>query len=335
MLPINNTSLIPTSGVVSLAPKDISTKGASVKDTYLDQNSLNSVKALGRKNDPQALKEIAKKFEAMFVQQMLKSMRDANAVFSEGDMFSSDEEKFHQEMLDQQMVLNLTSGKGVGLAKSMYEQMQRAYGNLNPEGATDVRVIQDPLIMPYKKTISSKAEITRSTTERTPQEFIAEMKPFADKAAKQLNVNSDVLLAQAALETGWGKNILHDLNGNNSFNIFNIKKGASWEGKSLGVDSVEYTQNVAEKKRADFRQYDNYGQGFSDYIALIKSNPRYQKVLESGMDSGNYAEALQKSGYATDPDYAEKIKSLLNHDAIRSASSDETLTTLVSEVTRG
>ena len=99
-----------------------------VKDSYLDQNALNSVKAMGRKNDPQALKEISKKFEGMFVQQMLKSMRDANEVFAEGNELSSSEVKFHQDMLDQQMVLNLTSGKGIGLATSMYQQMIKSYG---------------------------------------------------------------------------------------------------------------------------------------------------------------------------------------------------------------
>jgi peptidoglycan hydrolase FlgJ len=305
---------------------------APLKDTALDQNSLNSIKAMGRKNDPQALKEVAKKFEAMFVQQMLKSMRDANAVFSEGDIFSSDEEKFHQEMLDQQMVLNLTSGKGIGLAKVMYEQMQRAYGNKNaietsqPSTANQFTVNQPPALI-------SRVGI-KNSPEKTPEQFMAELKPFADKAAEALNIKPDVLLAQVALETGWGKNILHDKDGNNSFNIFNIKKGSSWEGKSIGVKSLEYSQGVAEKKQSDFRQYESYWEGFVDYIGLIKTSPRYQKALESGNNSAHYADALQKSGYATDPDYAEKIKSLLNHDLIRTVLSPKNLASQVSEFIR-
>src|SRR3954465_3870190 len=122
MASIDNTSLTSPAARTS-----------SIQDTYLDQNSLNSVKAMGRHDDPKALKEIAKKFEAMFVQQMLKSMRDANEVFADGDMFSSQEVKFHQDMLDQQMVLNLTSGEGIGLAKTMYQQMQKMYGKKSTE----------------------------------------------------------------------------------------------------------------------------------------------------------------------------------------------------------
>ena len=130
MLPIDSKSsgMLPTTSLLTGASAGASAKETTVKDTFLDQNSLNSVKAMGRKNDPEALKQIAKKFEGMFVQQMLKSMREANEVFAEGDMFSSEEEKFHQDMLDQQMVLNLTSGKGIGLATSMYQQMQKIYG---------------------------------------------------------------------------------------------------------------------------------------------------------------------------------------------------------------
>lgn len=132
MLPLTNTSTLgstlPTTPVI--------------KDSYLDQNSLNSVKVMGHHDNPQALKEISKKFEAMFVQQMLKSMRDANAVFEEDDVFSSKEVKFHQEMLDQQMVLNLTSGEGMGLGKAMYQQMLQAYGKKG--SANDVDSISKP-----------------------------------------------------------------------------------------------------------------------------------------------------------------------------------------------
>lgn len=316
---------------------------SSVKDNYLDQNSLNSVKAMGRHNDPKALKEIAKKFEAMFVQQMLKSMRDANEVFADGDMFSSQEVKFHQDMLDQQMVLNLTSGEGIGLAKTMYQQMQKMYGKksdgidasstgiLNPE--VDTLKINSINQLPSTKTIKpltsnsavgeappliSRAGV-KSSIAQTPEEFVAKVRPYAEKAAAELNINPDVLLAQAALETGWGKHLLHDTQGNNSFNMFNIKANADWQGKSVGVNSLEYKQGVTQQERSEFRQYDNYVQSFSDYVSLIKNNPRYQQVMAAGSDSAGYADALQKTGYATDPQYADKIKRLLSHDSIRAA----------------
>jgi peptidoglycan hydrolase FlgJ len=294
----------------------------TVKDNYLDQNSLSAVKAMGRNNNPQALKEIAKKFEGMFVQQMLKSMREANAVFDEGDMFSSDEVKFHQDMLDQQMVINLTSGKGIGLATSMYQQMQALYGKKNAADVIENKTIENKTNenkINSNKIIETKAAENKMPVAQTPEEFIAALKPFAEKAAAELKINPDVLLAQAALETGWGKHVIHDPQGNNSFNIFNIKKNAAWEGKSVAVQSVEFKQGVAQIETANFRQYDNYLHSFSDYVALMKTNSRYQPALNAGNNSAEYAKALQQAGYATDPRYAEKIKNVLASDAIRAA----------------
>lgn len=334
MLPINN-NFIPASSAATLSA---SGKDSLIKDNYLDQNSLNAVKAMGRKNDPQALKEIAKKFEAMFVQQMMKSMRDANEVFSDGDMFSSSEVKFHQEMLDQQMVLNLTSGKGIGLATSMYQQMQAMYNKSAPAETTDEQLTLAPIAKPLAKNIITHAKAAeppilisraaivtdKNSIAQTQEEFVAALMPYAKQAAAELNIKTDVLLAQAALETGWGKHVIHDAQGKNSFNIFNIKKSSSWEGKSVGVKTLEYQKGIAQQEHAEFRQYNNYLHSFSDYVNVMKTNPRYQQALGAGANSAGYAEALQAAGYATDPDYAEKIKQLLMNDAIRSATVIET-----------
>ena len=131
-------------------------------------------------------------------------------------------------------------------------------------------------------------------------------------------MGTDVLLAQAALETGWGKFLIHDTKGNNTFNIFNIK-ATGWQGKSVAVNTLENKQGVTQQERANFRQYDDYAQSFADYVALIKNSARYKNALAAGNDSSAYAEALQKAGYATDPRYADKIKSLLTSDSIRAA----------------
>ncbi len=337
MLPIDNTSL--SSSLPSPTLGSSSIKAPAVRDNYFDQNSLNSVKSMGRKNDPEALREISKKFESMFVQQMLKSMRDANAVFGEDNVFSSKETEFHQEMMDQQMVLNLTSGEGIGLAKTMFQQMQQLYGHPAAPGAQsdsiktlerNLRVAPSikPLASALNETaISAKGSLLKDVSGRTgiktavaqtQEEFLAKIKPHAEKAAAELNVGTDVLLAQAALETGWGKHLIHDANGNNTFNIFNIKS-TGWQGKSVSVNTLENKQGVTQQERAGFRQYDDYSQSFADYVSLMKNNTRYKDVLAAGDNSTAYADALQKAGYATDPDYAGKIKSLLNNDSIRSA----------------
>lgn len=332
MTAIDNTSLTS-----ALAGSSTAGKTSAVKDNYFDQNSLNSVKLMGRHNDPAALKEISKKFEAMFVQQMLKSMRDANAVFADGDMFSSEEVKFHQELMDQQMVLNLTSGEGIGLAKSMFAQMQKLYGkpvDLNTQSEPiktldkslldrsslerSVKASQIPTTKIKPITTTDARSGTKSSVAQTPEEFLERVKPYAEKAAAELNVGTDVILAQAALETGWGKHLIHDTQGNNSFNIFNIK-ATGWQGKSVTVSTLENKQGVTQQERAAFRQYEDYEQSFADYVTLIKTNPRYKEALSAGTDSESYADALQKAGYATDPAYAEKIKRLINSDSIRTA----------------
>jgi len=324
-------SLDKTALTAGLPGASVAGQVSAVKDNYFDQNSLNSVKSMGRNNDPAALKEVAKKFEAMFVQQMLKSMRDANAVFGEDNLFSSDEVKFHQDLMDQQMVLNLTSGEGIGMAKAMYQQMQRLYGkpvDLDTQSEavkTLERSFNNPLppvsmLKPLAAPAPNKNAGAGSKTAvaQTREEFLEAVKPYAEKAAAELNVGTDVLLAQAALETGWGKYLIHDTQGNNTFNLFNIK-ATGWQGKSVTVNTLENKQGVAQQERSAFRQYEDYEQSFADYVALIKNNPRYKDALLAGDDSGNYAEALQKAGYATDPEYASKIKRLLNSDSIRTA----------------
>lgn len=320
---------ITNPSLTSLAPStSLGGHTSAIKDNFFDQNSLNSVKVMGRHNDPAALKEISKKFEAMFVQQMLKSMREANSVFSEGNLFSSEEVKFHQDMMDQQMVLNLTSGEGIGLAKTMFEQMQRSYGkpvDLNQSSEpvkTLERNFKTPLtraqLLPPSVVTKETNTGNKSAIAKSPEEFLEKLKPYAEKAAAELNVGTDVILAQAALETGWGKHLIHDTQGKNTFNLFNIK-ATGWSGKSVTVNTLENRQGVAQQERAAFRQYDDYADSFADYVALIKNNPRYKEALSLGSDSASYAEALQKAGYATDPAYAEKIKRLINSDSIRAA----------------
>jgi flagellar protein FlgJ len=366
---------------------DTGLKPAQVQDTYLDPNALDSIKAMGRDKDPAALKEVAKKFEAMFVQQMLKTMREANEAFGEGNYFDSQSTKFHRDMLDQQMVLNLTSGAGIGIADHFYKQMLQNYGgSMKAEAAGDA-VVHDgalPEAVKYKKSYEQTTDSTEAdaldawindfvrmsdnsrlqsvfsegdqqsvNAEQVPavpnyamipallnkpqpivsrggqkasisssqENFVMLLKPHAEKAAAELQINPDVLIAQIALETGWGKHVIHNKQGDNSFNLFNIKAGSQWQGDKVNVNTLEYRDGIAANEKADFRKYADYSESFSDYVRLMKNNPRYQQALDAGTNSSAYAEALQSAGYATDPQYAKKIKQLLNSDALKSLGS--------------
>lgn len=366
-----------------MLPIDTGVKLPQVQDNYLDPNSLNSIKAMGRDRDPQAVKEVAKKFEGLLVQQMLKSMREANDVFSEGNYLDSQTTRFHRDMLDQQMVINLTSGKGIGLADHFYQQIMQNHGSgmraendvqgkaglalsdlpARPVAASEgsglpgatadntdmlnnwindfmrmthnvqmaesdetgpqelpVTAVNYALIpqLLNKAPITSQAVGKKASISASQENFVMMLKPHAQKAAAELNINPDVLIAQVALETGWGKHVIHDRNGNNSFNLFNIKAGGQWQGDKVNVNTLEYRNGIAAQEKSDFRKYQSYADSFSDYVRLMKNSSRYEKALAAGTNSAAYAEALQSAGYATDPAYAKKIKSLLNSDAIKS-----------------
>lgn len=311
----------------------------SASDNYLDTNSLNKITQLSRKDNDAALKEVAKQFEALFLQQMLKTMRDTNQIFAEDNPMNSSEMQFHQEMLDQQMVLNLASGKGMGLAELFYRQMSPEYGKKSHIGgdlslserkifdrkpdATPAALLGEGKVLANDNEVSKSlpfyANETIKAPTKTAEEFVAGLMPYAQEAAKELNLDPDVLIAQAALETGWGKFVIKDRDGNSSFNLFNIKAGESWPGKKVSVSTLEYENGVAQKQQASFRSYDSYAESFADYIKLISNNPRYEKAKSLAQDAASYLDALQEGGYATDPNYADKIKSLLKSEPITQA----------------
>ncbi|WP_323814619.1 flagellar assembly peptidoglycan hydrolase FlgJ [Cellvibrio sp. NN19] len=370
-----------------MLPIDSSSGVSQVQDSYLDPNSLNSIKAMGRDKDPQALKEIAKKFEGLFVQQMLKTMRQANEAFGDGNMFDSQTTRFHRDMLDQQMVINLTSGKGIGLADHFYQQMMQNYGSgmrKEPAAESTENIGDLPNAVQYRhalqeQAVADNAEANasnmdawiddflrmsdnthmqaalggdeqpqyaqppmyptqysmvpallskpqamtyrggqKSSISESQENFVMMLKPHAEKAAAELQINPDVLIAQVALETGWGKHVIHDKQGTNSFNLFNIKATGQWQGDKVNVSTLEYRDGIAANEKADFRKYTDYAESFSDYVRLMKNNPRYQQALDAGANSSAYADALQSAGYATDPQYAKKIKQLLNSDLLKS-----------------
>jgi flagellar protein FlgJ len=167
--------------------------------------------------------------------------------------------------------------------------------------------------------ISNQIKVDAAHADRlpgSPEAFIDALWPHAQRAAGELGVSPKALLAQAALESGWGKHQIRHADGRPSFNQFGIKAGRSWEGGRIRVATPEYTGTLSERRLEHFRAYDSLSDAFADYVRLLKDNPRYQQVLQAGQDHGAYAEALQRAGYATDPNYAAKIKRIMaNHMA--------------------
>lgn len=280
-------------------PLPATTGGALATDT----RSLDALRAQAKKDPDKALKAAATQFEALFMQMLLKSMRDATPQF---DPAASDAGRTYTAMLDQQLSSTL-SGKGLGLADVMMKQLSRAQqpqgGKFVPEAKAAPTVGLEKL-----RNATSAAQVDGTA----PQKFVDAMLPEAMEASKATGVPARFILGQAALESGWGKSEIRAADGAPSYNLFGIKAGPGWTGKTTSVTTTEYVNGVARKQVEKFRAYDSYAEGFSDYARLIANNPRYAAAVKPGNDAAGFAQGLARGGYATDPAYAAKLTRVIN-----------------------
>jgi flagellar protein FlgJ len=153
----------------------------------------------------------------------------------------------------------------------------------------------------------------------TPEAFVAEVWPHAQAAAAELGVDPRMLVAQAALETGWGRSTMRGADGAASHNVFGVKATGGWQGAAVSQATLEFRDGVMQRERAAFRAYGSVGESFADYVRLVKDNPRYSDALAAGTDGGRFADALARAGYATDPQYAAKLKAIADGPTLRRA----------------
>lgn len=302
---------------------------AAASDVYTDLQGLNRLKYQAGQNAKAALPEVAKQFESLFVQMAMKSMRQAGAP-QESGLLDNEQSRFYRDMYDQQMALHLANNGGLGLAKTLERQLGGAAANTKPSEAVEGKTLdayrQASAPAPAvggetagggskgaavpETAPAAKKDDTSNPRFANRKEFINQLMPHAEAAAAELGLDPNVLLAQAALETGWGRSVIKNADGSSSFNLFGIKAGGHWDGKRVGVRTLEYEQGVPMRKAASFRAYDNYAESFADYVSFLKENPRYATALAKSDDSAAYVRELQKAGYATDPQYANKILSI-------------------------
>ena len=256
------------------------------------------------KQDVATIKEAAKQFESLFTQMMLKSMRDANRSFSEGSMLSSSQGDFYQDMFDDQIAVHLSKGRGLGLADMLVRQLTQS-GLVNPTDAAAAQQAAGAEFPAQTQNVSASAD--HQPLAKSKEDFVRMMWPHAQRAGDALGVDPSALVAQAALETGWGRAVPTHGGGSSSFNLFGIKAGSSWEGTTANVPTLEFEDGVAVRKVERFRAYDSPADSFNDYARLIGNNPRYENARGAGGDVATFASALQEGGYATDPNYAQKI----------------------------
>ena len=291
----------------------------------MDIQGLASLRSHARGAPGAAISEVAGQFESLFVQMMLKSMRDATV---DGGLFDSSQLDTYQQMFDQQISLELSQQGGIGLAEILVTQLGGGaqtepvideVGGVQPLVSLErppLRVQRDvPGLIPPAAERQSVVRAVSATGQdglaTSPEEFIQAVWDDAVVAAGELGLDPAVLVAQSALETGWGKKVIQAADGSSSFNLFGIKVGNGWRGDSSIVNTMEFRDGLAALEKAAFRVYDSLSSAFKDYVSFLKNNPRYQGALEKVSDSKAFLTELQQAGYATDPKYAEKILGIL------------------------
>jgi len=271
-----------------------STVDSSAATTYTDLNGLAALKK--DPTSPQAISAVAEQVEALFLQMMLKSMRDAS---SSDD--TSNEMGMYQDMFDKQVALTISQHEDLGIGRLLKRQLS---GKPSPAAP---------------KSASSDAGGTAPALAQTPAEFANKVMPSIRRAAAALGVNPSGLLAQAALETGWGQRMPRTADGSPSLNLFGIKAGEEWSGARATADTVEFNNGVAVPRRTAFRAYGSIEESVNDFASLLKNSPRYRDAIAAGGDTRAYIESMGKSGYATDPEYANKLNQTLNSGALQAA----------------
>ncbi|MCK9387831.1 MAG: flagellar assembly peptidoglycan hydrolase FlgJ [Sulfuritalea sp.] len=313
---------------------------AAVNPNVFDVGSLTALKRQLKDGDPKALKAAAQQFEALFLQMVLKSMRDATP--REG-LFDSDQSRMYESLLDQQMaqVLGAKSG-GTGLAAMIEKQLLRqnpepqlfdgplplhpaAPNFLLPRQRGSLPLSRDtaPALIPLQNVpeaslsaVPSAPTIAPGTATDTQRAFVDRLLPAAVSAERTTGIPAHFMVAQAALETGWGKAELRRADGSPSFNVFGIKAGRNWQGPVVEATTTEYVAGVAQKQVERFRAYGSYAEAFDDYSSLLSANPRYAGVL-GAQDASSFARGLQRAGYATDPMYAAKLERIIGGTTLR------------------
>jgi len=270
---------------------------------YGDFAGLAKLKAGAAHSDPTALRQVAQQFESLFARMMIKSMRDA---VGRDPIFGSDQAQTYQSMFDDQLSLEMTRGKGLGLADMLMRQLQHAGG----AGSNTAAGESAPAGTPGTSASSAPAARTAapgSANGAAQASFISQVWPEASRCAQQLGVHPVSLVAQAALETNWGRSVPRSTSGASSNNLFGIKAGGDWPGASVTARTQEFQAGAAAPTSAAFRAYASPGESFQDYVALLQSNARFRAAIGSGASVQSFAAALQRGGYATDPDYAHKV----------------------------
>jgi flagellar protein FlgJ len=309
----------------------------------LDVQGFGALSAQAKASPQAGMKMAAQQFDAVFTQMMLKSMRDATP---QDSPFDSHDTATFTSMMDQQMAQQL-SKKGIGVADAMLKQLMRnqgmqvggangaagglagmanalgggsgggdegqsaalnalarAYGNAQANG-------QLALGRAYSANSALTPPVRGDGSSPKVDAFVDKLAAPAQAASAATGIPARFIIGQAALESGWGKSEIRKADGSTSHNVFGIKAGNDWTGKTVSTLTTEYVNGKPHRTVEKFRAYDSYEEAMTDYTSMLKNNPRYAQVINSSRDVNGFANGMQRAGYATDPHYAKKLMSIM------------------------
>ncbi|RUR08864.1 flagellar assembly peptidoglycan hydrolase FlgJ [Legionella sp. km772] len=290
-----------------------------------DFKSLHELKRESRQDSKKALPQVAKQFEGLFLQSLLKTMRMSSHFVDEKSPFRGRNAETFQEMLDGQYVDKMIkSPSGIGIAEMLTKQLG---GKIDKtKTPTEIGQIAHQYTIPKGDALkinNAKTELAPKEAESTSstmiENFVSSIWSKAKQAAASMGLDPKMLIAQAALETGWGQSVAKDSDGSSSNNLFNIKSGSNSDFASVKIKTTEYIADTPIKVSASFRKYESVEDSFNDYVALIKNNNRYQSALDHAGNPERYVNELSKAGYATDPNYGSKILSIYHSQELNEA----------------
>jgi flagellar protein FlgJ len=300
----------------SLSPTSAAPAASAQANTYTDLNGLAALK--NAPASPATIKAVSEQVEALFLQMMLKSMRDASEAAGEP---ASNETGMYQDMFDKQVALTLSKRQDLGIAR-LFERQLGGGKSPSAPAAPAAAPLREAKPAPQAASPDSQgraAPTTGANLSERAAEFVQQVLPTIRQAAAALGVNPIGMLAQAALETGWGQRMPRTAAGNSSLNLFGVKAGSEWSGARAVADTVEISGGVAKQSRTAFRAYGSVQESVGDFARLLANSPRYREAIGAGGDARAYVQNIARAGYATDPDYANKLNEVLDSGTLRSA----------------